>query len=302
MSPGGEDTTLEEYIVAPAGELQGYQEAGKDYIKLYGPNEGVSMVAQPVTGQGSLSMISRSMLSAQGSFTSQGHSLKDPIVTLFGSIHDNLTEPGSSHGLKRVDSDSSLGDHHRDHAGDGESNAFGTSDSLSLHYPLLSGQGNAVKDKPDASKETLGLRSNSSLTQGNADEVASRTDIGGGWQLVYKSERGAEGKREELQRVYLHADAAAAAPSGSQRQRSSFVLTSGLEIPVEGDAFPAAALVSRSVLGTQDMLNLNKPEAAAKGPGLKALLEPGVKRALIVGVGLQSLQQVNLVDFVLLIY
>lgn len=305
LSPGGETTSIEEYIVAPVNEFTA--EAGKDYIKLYGPNEDVSMIAQPVNGQGS-------MMSRQTSIVNQSSSLKDPIVSLFGSVHDNLpSEPGSARGFIKGSSFFST-------MADEESNPYGTGDNL--QNPLLSPRNNATeKDKTHASKGgmfgfisngslrsegilgmrsnsslrsdgMLGMISNSSLNQGNAGEIPTNTDIGGGWQLVYKEPEKVRGRKREgrLQRVYLHAEAA---PSS---QFNSFVSTSGYDIPVEGEAFPAAALVSQSVLGSKDMLHY--PEVVAKAPGWKALLEPGVKRALIVGIGLQILQQVALVNIV----
>ncbi|GAU28097.1 hypothetical protein TSUD_223380 [Trifolium subterraneum] len=284
-------SAIEEYVVAPASEILVNQEAGKDYIKLYGPNEGVTMIAQPVNGQGSMlsrSMLSqhgsypsRSMLSQQGSFASQAAaSLKDPIVNLFGSLHEStlLDNSGSrSMLMNKSNSIFSMG-------GDPEASPFGTSDNL--RAPLMSFQGGA--DRGFGSKDMLGMTSNSSLVHGHDVETPRNRDIGGGWQLVYKSTDDAMGgKREGLQRVYLHADPSAAAVS--QSPRVSFVSTSGYDLD-GGDAFQAAGIVSRSVLGTSDALTMI-PEAAVKGPKWKALLEPGVKRALIVGIGLQILQQ-----------
>ncbi|KAI9109772.1 hypothetical protein K1719_019402 [Acacia pycnantha] len=298
LSPGGETTSIEEYIVAPVNELAANRDVAKDCIKLYGPNEEVSMVAQPVNGQGS-------MMSRQASIASQSTSLKDPIVTLFGSVHDNLPEPGSARGFAKAGSFSSMGDV--------ESNPYGTSDNL--HAPLLSPQANAAeRDRTQPfkggmfgfisnsslrsegmlgmrsnsslrSEGMLGMISNSSLNQGNVGEMPSNTDIGGGWQLVYKTSEKVKGRKREagLQRVYLHAEAIPVS------QFNSFVSTSGYDMPVEGEAFPAAGLVSQSVLGSKDVLH--DPEVVAKGPGWKPLLEPGVKRALIVGIGLQILQQ-----------
>lgn len=280
LSPGGEAISIEEYIVAPASEILVNQEAGKDYIMLYGPDEGVSMVAQPVNGQGS--MMSRSMLSQHGSFASQAAAgLKDPIVNLFGSLHESsLHENEGSRSMLIHNANSILS------VGDPESSPFGTSDNLQA--PLLSFQGGAAeKDRAYGSKDILGFRSNSSM-RSNVMETSKNTNIGGGWQLVYKTAEGAgSGKREGgLQRVYLHADPAAV----SQTHQASFVSTSGYDIPVDGgEAYQAAALVSHSVLGTQEMLNM--PEVTAKGPNWRGLLEPGVKRALIVGIGLQILQQ-----------
>ncbi|KAJ6351938.1 hypothetical protein OIU76_001200 [Salix suchowensis] len=57
----GGETSIEEYIIGPADELADGQEAtvDKDKIKLYGPEEGLSWVAKPVTGQSSLALVSR---------------------------------------------------------------------------------------------------------------------------------------------------------------------------------------------------------------------------------------------------
>ncbi|KAK4842695.1 hypothetical protein QYF36_026237 [Acer negundo] len=56
------DTSLEEYIIGPANVFVDDQDvsADKDEIKLYGPEEGLSWVARPVTGgQSSLGLASR---------------------------------------------------------------------------------------------------------------------------------------------------------------------------------------------------------------------------------------------------
>ncbi|KAI5438494.1 monosaccharide-sensing protein 2 [Lathyrus oleraceus] len=279
LRPGGEDISIEEYVVAPASEILINQEAGKDYIKLYGPNEGVTMIAQPVNGQDS--MLLHSMLSRHGSFASQATAnLKDPIVNLFGSLHGStLIENGRSNSMLINNANSIFS------TGDPESSPFGTSDNLRAPLnPFLSGA-----DRAYGSKDMLGMRSHSSLVHGNDVETPRNTDIGGGWQLVYKSSDDAMGgKREGLQRVYLHADPSTAAVS--QAPHISFVSTSGYDMPIDGgEAFQAAGIVSQSVLGTSYALSMT--EVAAKGPKWRALLEPGVKRALIVGIGLQILQQ-----------
>ncbi|KAE9606938.1 hypothetical protein Lal_00025850 [Lupinus albus] len=290
LNPGGENISVEEYIVAPASEVLVNQEAGKDYIKLYGPNEGVSMVAQQANGQGSMvsrSMLSHSMLSQQGSFASQAaSSLKDPIVNLFGSLHESsLHDNGGSRSMLIHNASSIFS------VGDPDSNTpFGTSDNLQA--PLLSFQGAAAeRDRAYGSKDMLGFRSNSglisnsSLVHGNVAETPKNSNIGGGWQLVYKTAEGG-GKKGGIQRVYLHADPAAV----SQAHQASFVSTSGYDMTVDGgEAYQASALVSHSVIGTHDMLSM--PEAVAKGSKWRGLLEPGVKRALVVGIGLQILQQ-----------
>ncbi|KAE9614563.1 putative major facilitator, sugar transporter, major facilitator superfamily [Lupinus albus] len=296
MHPGGEDTTIEEYIVAPPSELISNQELGKDCIKLLAPNsQGVSMVAQPVmTGQGSISCGLLTM-SRQGSAASlAAASFKVPIVNLFGSVHENvntiLDSAGSaSKGLliPNVASSSSIGDH--------ENNSFCTSDYL--HAPLLSRQCTMDKDKAFESKDALEGSSNSNLRSNNnsfspsispAGEIPINTNIGGGWQLAYKSaEAGGSGKQEggQLQRVYLHAD-----PNVVSRQGSFVSSSDSNDDGVE--AFQATALVTQSFLGpTNDVMI--RSEVAAKQTNWRALLEPGVRRALIVGIGLQILQQAS---------
>lgn len=88
----GGESSIEEYIIGPADELADGQEptADKDKIRLYGPEEGLSWVAKPVTGQSILSLASR-----QGSMVNQSIPLMDPLVTLFGSVHEKLPETGS---------------------------------------------------------------------------------------------------------------------------------------------------------------------------------------------------------------
>lgn len=224
LNPGGESIIVEEYIVAPASELISNKEAGKDCIKLYEPNQGaVSMVAQQVTGQGSI-------LTPEGSISN----LKDNIVNIFESMHENISKMSSM---------SNMGDH----------------DSDNMHAALLP-------------------------PQGSAGEIPKNTDIGGGWQLAYKSIEAANGE-EGLQRIYLHADSSAVSRQGSAS-------TSGHHLHADqgGETFQAAALVCDSILRNKDLKI--KPEDTPKRTRWKDLLDPGVKRALIVGIGLQVLQQV----------
>ncbi|KAM5569838.1 hypothetical protein ABKV19_017049 [Rosa sericea] len=93
LGVGGE-TSLEEYIIGPADDLDGQETADKDKIRLYGPEEGLSWVARPVTGQGSFV----SLVSRQGSLATQNVPLMDLLVTLFGSVHENFPEAGSTRG------------------------------------------------------------------------------------------------------------------------------------------------------------------------------------------------------------
>ncbi|KAK7386565.1 hypothetical protein VNO78_26898 [Psophocarpus tetragonolobus] len=254
MSPGGESATIEEYIVGSTSDLIDYKEAGRDCIKLYGPNQaGVSMVAQPMSGQGSMVLsrspltLSRSTLalSRQGSIVAQAANLKDPVVTLFGSMHENVPfEFGGSRSMLTGEPN--------------QNDPFSNTDNLNA--PLLSTQGSSVLE-----------------TGSNNNLVPKNTDIGGGWKLVYKSVEGGE-KEGALQRVYLRAD-----PNVVVSQQDSF----RNDLNADGcEPFQAAALVSQSVL-----CPIMKSEVAAKRTGWGGLLDIGVKRALVVGIGLQVLQQ-----------
>ncbi|MED6204070.1 major facilitator superfamily [Stylosanthes scabra] len=277
MNPGGESTIVEEYIITPAAgasEQVTNMESAKDCIKLYGPNHGVSMIALPISNvQGGGSILS---LSRQGSVVGQQPTavLKDPIVNLFGSMHE--------------------GDHHHD----------GSDTNDNLHAPLLPRQGSGVVDRSRFYKRSSSMRGSHSNLASQAETPKERshtnlaslagetttkaTNIGGGWQLAYKP---VDGKKEGgMQRMYLHADPSIVGGS----HPGSFVGNSGADLQLaleRGESFQAAALVSHSVLAVNKD-HIIKPEAVAnKGTGWGALLEPGVKRALIVGIGLQALQQ-----------
>ncbi|KAK1321105.1 Monosaccharide-sensing protein 2 [Acorus calamus] len=307
LGVGGE-TSIEEYIIGPAelGDEQGAA-ADKDKITLYGPEEGLSWVARPVTGQSALGLVSR-----HGSMESQGVPLMDPLVTLFGSVHEKLPEMGSMRSTlfpnfgsmfsvaeqqpktEQWDEESLRdGD---DYASDG---AAGDSDD-NLQSPLLSRQTTSMEGKdvvpPHASHgSVLSMRRHSSLMQGNAGD-ASSMGIGGGWQLAWKwTEReGEDGKKEGgFKRIYLHQE------GGPGSRRGSLVSVTGADATAEGEFIQAAALVSQPALYSKELLEkhavgpamIHPSETAEKGPRWGDLFEAGVKRALFVGIGIQILEQ-----------
>ncbi|KAK1296773.1 Monosaccharide-sensing protein 2 [Acorus calamus] len=307
LGVGGE-TSIEEYIIGPAelGDEQGAA-ADKDKITLYGPEEGLSWVARPVTGQSALGLVSR-----HGSMASQGVPLMDPLVTLFGSVHEKLPEMGSMRSTlfpnfgsmfsaaeqqpktEQWDEESMRdGD---DYASDA---AAGDSDD-NLQSPLLSRQTTSMEGKdmvpPHASHgSVLSMRRHSSLMQGNAGD-ASSMGIGGGWQLAWKwTEReGEDGKKEGgFKRIYLHQE------GGPGSRRGSLVSVTGADATTEGEFIQAAALVSQPALYSKELLEkhavgpamIHPSETAEKGPRWGDLFEAGVKRALFVGIGIQILEQ-----------
>ncbi|EOY15344.1 PREDICTED: monosaccharide-sensing protein 2 [Theobroma cacao] len=312
----GGETSIEEYIIGPADELADGQEptADKDKIRLYGPQEGLSWVAKPVTGQSILGLASR-----QGSMVNQSVPLMDPLVTLFGSVHEKLPETGSMrsmlfpnfgsmfstaepHGKNEHWDEESLQREGDDYASDA---AGGDSDD-NLHSPLISRQTTSLeKDMvpPASHGSILSMRRHSTLVQDSGEQVGS-TGIGGGWQLAWKwsEQEGEDGKKEGgFKRIYLHQEGV----PGSRR--GSLVSLPGNDMPAEGEFIQAAALVSQPALYSKELMNqhpvgpamVHPSETASKGPIWAALLDPGVKRALLVGVGIQILQQFSGINGVL---
>lgn len=306
----GGDTSIEEYIIGPADELADYEggDADKDQIKLYGPEAGLSWLAKPVTGQSSIGLVSR-----HGSLVNQGKSLVDPLVTLFGSVHEKLPDTGSMRSMlfPNFGSMFSMADPHVKHeewdeeslqreGEDYTSDVGGVDSDDNLQSPLISRQATtAEKDMipPPSHGSLISVRRHSSLMQGNAGE-ASSMGIGGGWQLAWKwTEReGEDGKKEGgFKRIYLHQE------GGPGSQRGSLVSLPGANVPIESEYIQAAALVSQPALYSQELMDqrpvgpamVHPSETASKGPSWVALLEPGVRRALIVGIGIQLLQQVR---------
>jgi hypothetical protein len=302
----GGDTSIEEYMIGPANELAEEEDpsTSKDHIKLYGPEHGQSWVARPVTGQSSVGLISRkgSMANPSG--------LVDPLVTLFGSVHEKLPETRMGSALfphfgsmfsiggnqpKNEDWDEeSLAREGDDYISDA---AAGDSDD-NLQSPLISRQTTSMdKDMPPPAQGSLSNIRQSSILQGNAGEPVGSAGIGGGWQLAWKwsEQEGPDGKKEGgFKRIYLHQE------GGSGSRRGSVVSLVGSDIPINGEAVQAAALVSQPALYNKELMHqhpvgpvmVHPSETAAKGPNWNDLFEPGVKHALFVGVGLQILQQV----------
>ncbi|KAI5683912.1 hypothetical protein M9H77_05140 [Catharanthus roseus] len=299
LSVGG-DASIEEYIIGPDNELNGSQNdiRERDQIKLYGAEEGVSWIAKPVTGQSNLGLVSR-----RGSIANQSTSLIDPMVTLFGSVHEKtMPQTGSMLGsmrsmlLSNFGSMFNVAEQHKNEQWDEESQKDG--DQLSD-----AGSGNESDDNlrspllAQASDKDVIPRASTGSFFGQAGEQVSGMGIGGGWQIAYRKDE----KTEKFKRIYLHEEGA----PGSRR--GSVVSLVGRDITNEGEYVHASALVSQSVLRLEDIKGENpikeaidKPvKSSSRGPGWRDLLEPGVKHALIVGIGIQILQQFSGINGVL---
>ncbi|CAL0305909.1 unnamed protein product [Lupinus luteus] len=299
----GGDTSIEEYVIGPDDEVgDGHEQTTeKDQIRLYGSQAGLSWVAKPVTGQSSVGLVSR-----HGSVP-----LMDPLVTLFGSVHQKLPQTGSMQNTlfpnfgsmfstaephvktEQWDEESLQrdGEDYTSELGSGESDD-------NLQSPLISRQTTSLeKDIPPPSGSILSsMGHHSSLIQGSGEPVDS-TGIGGGWQLAWKwSDKGGDSTKEGgFKRIYLHQEGI----SGSRRG-------SVVSIPGEGEFVHASALVSQPALHSKQLISqqpvgpaMVHPSEISKGSIWKSLLEPGVKHALIVGIGIQLLQQFSGINGVL---
>ncbi|KAJ7299293.1 hypothetical protein O6H91_04G116200 [Diphasiastrum complanatum] len=141
----------------------------------------------------------------------------------------------------------------------------------------------------------------SSLQQGKlrVGSISDSMGIGGGWQLVWRWDAGTEGPEANCEgasfrRVFLK----------QEQVEHTAPTVSALSLPglgggFEREAIPAAALVGKPAQSMRDLLPeiymgpamVHPAETVTKGPAWSDLLEGGVRRALIVGVGLQIFQQ-----------
>ncbi|KAF5203808.1 Monosaccharide-sensing protein [Thalictrum thalictroides] len=314
LGSGGE-TIIEEYLIGAVDDLIDINEgkpSDEDQIRLYGSEQGLSWVARPVPKQ--------SIVSRQGSMQSQSRSFMDPMVSLFGSVHEKIPDHqgsmrsmlfpnfGSMFSMAEAPVKNENWDEESNQV-DGEdsgSDAAGDESDENLQSPLLRQNTSMDKDivPPLSQGSILGVRQPSSLMRGNNGEPISTMGIGGGWQLGYKwsESEGEDGRKEgHFKRIYLHEEGV----PGSQR--GSLLSLPGGSIPAEGQFVQASVVVSDSFLYKKELLEQQSvdpamvlpSEASGKGPKWADLLEPGVKHALIVGVGIQILQQFSGINGVL---
>ncbi|GFP87200.1 monosaccharide-sensing protein 2 [Phtheirospermum japonicum] len=154
----------------------------------------------------------------------------------------------------------------RDGDGGYTSDVVGTDSDDNLRTPLISRQTTSMEKDlipPQSHGTVLNMRRHSSLMQGNND---NSTGIGGGWQLAWKwsGREGEDGRWKEGLRGFI---------------------CTRRELTDQRPVGPAMVHPSS--------------QNDSKGSGLAGLLEPGVKRALFVGIGIQMLQQFSGISGVL---
>ncbi|KAL4569634.1 hypothetical protein LXL04_025276 [Taraxacum kok-saghyz] len=304
----GGDATIEEYTIGPVNGIEHDQTITEaDKIRLYGHDDGVSLIARPITG--------KSMIGIAGS---AGVPFVDPLVSLFSSVHEKLPDVIGSKGSmlfphfgsmfsvtgnqgKNEDWDEeSVGGREGD---DYQSDVHGTDIDDNIQSPLISRQTTTLEnDMIQPASSIISIRNNSDVHI--AGEQVNSTDIGGGWQLAWKwPEKDVEDGKTKggFKRIYLHQE------NGAGAHRGSLLSLAGADMPADGESFQAAALVSQPALYSKNLMDqnpvgpalLHPAEAATRVPTWSDLLEPGVKRALFVGIGLQILQQFSGINGVL---
>lgn len=294
----GGGTTIEEYVIGPQNMLdEEDQRMEKEEMKMLGPDGVTSMAAVRV----SETITATAAASRQSSF------LVDPVVKLMDSVHEKIGDQGSTIFSQLGSMFSEHGGHHpkteewgdlTSTRHDEESGAMSECDDS--RTPLISRQGTSVGgnvgNAPLMSRQGTSMGGNvprsfstrssrfgqGSRLQSMTGEAGESTGIGGGWQLAWKWKEG-EGQQGSFRRVYLHEDSA----PGAWRD------------PADGEFVKAAALVSHSAISPQQLMrnplgpgSIKPTQAATEGPRLSDLLEPGVKNALLVGMGIQMMQQV----------
>nr|CAB3469108.1 unnamed protein product [Digitaria exilis] len=323
----GGDTVIEEYVLGPAaGDREDEEHDTRDQVTLYGPEQGLSWVAQQVQGARSSVLGSAvELASRQGSMYEQ---MKDPVVTLLESVHEIKMPDAAAGGSARgstlfpnlgsmlsvaerpgdwdeenvmmmppnVDLDED--DDEEEYLSDDE-DAAAAAGGGALKAPLLSRQSTDVEAGSKQEGGSSSMQRYSSMTAG---ETASTMGIGGGWQLAWKwtEKAGPDGvRRGAVKRMYLHEEGGGEGGGPASGGGGEYV--------------HASALVSRSMLYTKGVMIgqsptpafENPPEtvankaAAASGPRWRELLEPGVRRALLCGVLIQLLQQFSGINGVL---
>lgn len=304
LGVGGE-TSIEEYIIGPANDLTDDVDpaAETERIKLFGPEEALSFIARPVVDQSALGLVSR-----HGSLPNPRIPLIDPVVSLFDGIHERLPETGSRRSALFATLGSMFsiaGPQPKTEEWDEESFIQGAEDYASediahgdsdddLQSPLMLHQASLEKDivPPQSHGSILSMR-HSGFIPGNDGEAVSSMNIGGGWQLAWKfSERGNDaGKDGGFKRIYFHQEAS----------------VTGVDVPAVGEFIQVAALVNQSALCSKELMSqhaigpamIHPSEAATRGSTWSDLFEPGVKHALVVGAGIQVLQQLSGINGVL---
>eukprot|EP00246_Nothoceros_aenigmaticus_P015495 TRINITY_DN647_c0_g1_i3.p1 TRINITY_DN647_c0_g1~~TRINITY_DN647_c0_g1_i3.p1 ORF type:complete len:593 (-),score=102.94 TRINITY_DN647_c0_g1_i3:1246-3024(-) len=300
----GVDSKLEEWLIQPA-DLHAEDTVTNDAdapMTIIGPEEGVAWIATPVEDSGDRQLISRS-------FSVEASSLLDPMVSLVGSFQvsqdffqDTVDDLGKN---DNWDEESVLQTPRAANGHYGDDFTVGDMDE-NLQTPLLSRQASNRSEKPRtisrgnsvdlnyiwrSGSNELASNLSRSITGSGAFDSMGDVGIGGGWQLGWRytgAEGGDPSEVGSLQRVYIF---------NNPVDHSAAMSLSGVD--GEPETIQASVLVAPAVSMAMDVLTedavgpamIHPADTATQGPAWKDLVVPGVRRALVVGIGLQVLQQ-----------
>ncbi|EFJ12833.1 hypothetical protein SELMODRAFT_182142 [Selaginella moellendorffii] len=311
----GSGGSLEEWVLEPAppktkSNGSSFLANGSSQHVLYTPEDGgVSWIAKPLL-ESDPTHSSFSQAGGQSPFV-------DPLVALIG----NLTNVSVAREQENYESDVEKGEGDLEEGG--EEAVVGEIEELLT--PLLRRRASSKSvitagflSRPSS---MLGVTHSSSGVNGTtvASPVVS-AGIGSGWQLAWEwdnQERGGplsatKNTNMDFRRVFLLQEGAAAAAnisgslSVSARSLPGMVEDGGGNAVVD-QSIQAAALIGRPAQSFHNLVSdkvvgpamVHPVETAIKGPAWSDLLEVGVRRALVVGVLLQILQQFSGINAVL---
>ncbi|TVU48526.1 hypothetical protein EJB05_08164 [Eragrostis curvula] len=268
---GGQTASMEEYFIGPNDEvLDSKLIPNEDMIKLYNlDQEEPCCVAYPIKDQSTHE-------DYIGLSKSHGRLPLDPIVDLIATVNERFLEESNILNEREEDDEwdeenpNESEEHLIEHKEDDNKD--------SLYSPLISRSRDTGKEDLTPSLRSGIIRKGSGL------------EIGGGWQLAWRLPAGDLSNGQEhggIQRMYIH----------QEFSQSSHDLP--LDVPLSGKFIQAAALVNKSVLTKDhiesnniDLANLHQSnEDGFEGTTWASLLTPAVKRALVVAIGIQMLQQ-----------
>ncbi|XP_027165790.1 monosaccharide-sensing protein 2-like [Coffea eugenioides] len=302
----GIETSIEQYMVPPADELTKNWVSGaeKEQLMSYGPEEGTSQVAEHNTKQGILTLVDQ-----EGSSEYQNISLVEPLLTHSDIVVKKLPFAGSKGSLchsyvgKVIDV---AGNQPRnkqwDEEGLGRKVEVYTCDgadgeSYEEKSPSISHQTtNIEKDTaaPSSHGSILNMRRDSAL-QGDKQETSS-TGMGGWWQLAWMwMITGGQDQNKEVGFKRTYFDECGRHTSS----RGSLFSVFCDDVPVGDKSIQTAALVSQPTVHPEKIRDQHSigptiiiaTKTPTEVPSWKGLFEPGVKNALVIGIGIQLLQQ-----------
>nr|GEY02157.1 monosaccharide-sensing protein 2 [Tanacetum cinerariifolium] len=244
----GGDTSIEEYMIDLNNENTNAHDstAHKDTIKLYGSQAGLSWTAKPVNGQSMLSLASR-----QGTMVNASIPLMDPLVTLFGSVHEKQPNTGSM-------------------LFPNFGSMFSTAGATPMKVDDDQWDEESLQQEGAGYETDVGDVSDDDNLHLNSPLISRQTTSVLAWKW---SEKGEDGKTEgSFKRIYLHQEPPSGPTGGSRR--GSMVSITGMSQP----ALYSKELMSQVPVGPA---MVHPSETASKTTVWTAFRDPGRRTLLL---------------------